>query len=138
MVGIQIGCGDRVLPRAPAGYTFDTHSDGVYCTATDGYILAVTAIDRRSEPDFTISSLRLFASAEGTKWRQIVELDRSSCHMPVYASFIDESDDAAIDSHTVGGDFTLLYARRPSTENGFDYSHPDLYRIRIQVSPQGD
>jgi hypothetical protein len=132
------GCGERVLPPEVAGCLYDTHADAVRCAATGEYLLTVTQTDNRSGPDSTVCSLLLFSSADGSSWRRVAELARSSRAIPVYSSFICEGAWSTIDDHEVGDDFYLLYAGRPVVKNGFDYAHPDLFMIRVNAGSGGE
>lgn len=127
------GLAGRILPPEPPGCAYDMHSDAAFCSATGQYLMTVNMTDNSRGSGTTVFSLLLFFSVNGTSWHFLTILDSSSRYQPVFSSLISEKNDAAIDSHVVGSDFYILYARRPVADGVIDGGRTDLYAVRITV-----
>jgi hypothetical protein len=128
------GCAARLLSKEPSNVVYDTHSDAAFCTATGRFLMTVNAVDHSWYPDSLLFSLLLFSSPDGETWTQVATLERSAAFQPVYSSFISEDRNASLDDRAVGKEFYILYARRPMRDSRLDYSHPDLYAIKVNVA----
>ncbi len=109
---------------------FDMHSDATFCRETGTYLMTVNSFDLTLYPDSITYSLRLYSSVNGIDWKLETTLDHSSAYQPMYSSFISESKGATIDDHEVGGEFNILYIRRPVGRD----SETDLYSITVHAS----